>query len=271
MLPQVVVPESDRYAGLLIDAVRQSGFPCDVSMASRDATRGALVVMSGDPMDTGWEVSAAIATVAVTGRDGISTRQALESSAIGCVPWETLADDLPWTLRALAAGRTSDGSICFTLENHPDLLPLVVNRVCRKLEAWPFPDSIELVRVSVALSEALDNALYHGNLALSSELRQGDGSQWRDESLKRREQTPYRDRRIRFQGDFEPAHARFTIRDEGCGFDLAQQEDCTLSRNLERCSGRGLHLMHVYMDDVQYLGCGNEVQLVKRHPAASSS
>lgn len=203
----------------------------------------------------------------------VSARQALQLGVAGCLPRRMVRSDLRRTLHAIRANGNSvpdsDGfGISYTIENSPELLPMIVSQVRQRIENWPFADPIETVRVTVALSEALDNALYHGNLELDSNLRQGDGQAWRDESLRRRGLAPFRDRRIRFDGWFGSDGARFTVRDEGTGFNPLAQLDCTETQNLERCSGRGLLLMQMYMDGVDFNETGNEVTLVKRRPSS---
>lgn len=201
----------------------------------------------------------------------VSARQALQLGVAGCLPRRTVRSDLARTLQVIQAnGSSALGAngfgISYTIENSPELLPMIVSQVRQRIEDWPFTDPIETVRVTVALSEALDNALYHGNLELDSDLRQGDGHAWREESLRRRDLAPFRDRRIRFDGWFGSDAARFTVRDEGTGFNPLAQVDCTESQNLERCSGRGLLLMQMYMDAVNFNDTGNEVTLIKRRP-----
>lgn len=212
-----------------------------------------IVVVAADPLDK-------------------TAKVALQTGVAGIVPCSNVAVDLGRTLHAILPPHSApavDSSwrpLCYTIDNNPELIPLIVAQVQRRLEQWSLPDPLDLVRVIVALSESLENALYHGNLELSSDLRQGDGFAWRDESLRRRSSLPYRDRRIRFQADVSRTSARFTIRDEGPGFNPWNLRDCTESENLERCSGRGLHLMRMYMDDVQFNATGNEVVLVKHRP-----
>lgn len=205
------------------------------------------------------------------GASYVSARQALQRGIEGCLPRRTVHADLARTVQTvLAKGRMAprahESGISYTIENAPELLPLIIAQVRQRIGDWPFADSIETVRVTVALSEALDNALYHGNLELDSELRQGDGRAWREESLRRRGVAPFRDRLIRFDGWFGSDAARFTVRDEGIGFNPLAQSDCTELQNLERCSGRGLLLMQMYMDEVVYNDAGNEVTLVKNRP-----
>jgi anti-sigma regulatory factor (Ser/Thr protein kinase) len=209
--------------------------------------------------------------VVLTGESDATARDALRTGIAGCLPKQNISTDLARTLKILLNPTAShhDGTrVCYTLDNSPDLLPLVVGHMRSLIQDWPFTDPHELDRVSVALSEALDNALYHGNLELDSVLRQGDGCAWRQENQRRRTVSPYRDRRIRFHANVALDAATFTVSDEGVGFDPSLPSDCTDSDNLELCSGRGLMLMRMYMDQVIFNASGNEVTLMKRRPGA---
>ena len=235
---------------------------------------------------TGNVTTTAVATeqAASTARHRhITPKDALSSGIAGCLPRDSLASDLEWTLQTILSSALSLASalspaqddsdttseadaICYTIDNAPGLIPLLVAQARCRVESWPFADPMEPARVAVALSEVLENALYHGNLELSSELRQGDGRAWREESRRRLCLPPYCDRRIRFQGVIDHRSARFTIHDEGPGFNPHLQTDCTERKNLERCAGRGLFLMRAYMDEVQFNAAGNEAVLVKHRP-----
>jgi anti-sigma regulatory factor (Ser/Thr protein kinase) len=130
-------------------------------------------------------------------------------------------------------------------------------------------DATGRIRVGIALEEALLNALYHGNLELSSdELREYRAnllSSGRPSALaERRRQAPYASRRITVQATISPQQARFVVTDQGKGFDPASVPDCTDPANLERDSGRGLLLMRTFMDEVAFNEKGNEVTMVKR-------
>lgn len=203
-------------------------------------------------------------------------RDAISVGVAGCLPRTSLTSDLEWTLRTIAgttqpsAALSNSHVFCYTFDNAPELLPIIIAHVRNRLESWPILDSMDPVRMMVALSEALDNALYHGNLELSSDLRQGDGRAWREESQRRLQCPPYCERRIRFQGVIDCHSARFSIRDEGPGFDPECLGDCTNQENLERCSGRGLLLMRTYMDEVCFNESGNEAILIKHHPGRQS-
>lgn len=287
MMPVLVVQDPDCSSHDLRGAISAAGIEC------RSVINGAAESVAG----SGWSLVVAacvsekiglaeslqqisqrlpqVPVVAITGQNGSDlAKDALQAGVAGCLAYDRVSTDLIRTIRTILDADIHaaeiDGpatALCHTIENDPELLPLIVEQARERLEHWPFQDQMELVRVTVALSEALDNALYHGNLELSSELRQGSGCAWRTESLRRRRELPFRDRRIRFQGVVDREAARFTVQDDGPGFDPANQRDCTESQNLERCSGRGLLLMRMYMDDVEFSPQGNSVTLVKRRPS----
>ena len=94
--------------------------------------------------------------------------------------------------------------------------------------------------MAVALSEAIINAIDHGNLELDSELRQDDERIYHRLGDERRKQSPYRERRVRVSVGVTRSEATFTIRDEGPGFDV---DDCRIPPiplNLCRIGGQGL-------------------------------
>jgi CheY-like chemotaxis protein len=129
-------------------------------------------------------------------------------------------------------------------------------------------DKTDRLRVGVALTEALLNAIYHGNLDVSSDLREGDGQAFRNLAVERSGQSPYRDRRVHFDTKLARDEAIFAIRDEGAGFDVSALPDPTDPSNIEKASGRGILLMRMFMDEVTYNDAGNEVTMIKRHKAS---
>lgn len=122
----------------------------------------------------------------------------------------------------------------------------------------------ESFRVAVALEEALSNAIIHGNLEMSSNLREGDDGTYEKLIAWRLNQVPYRSRRVEVVAKFTACEAVFVIRDEGPGFDTAQRTDPTDLENLSRPFGRGLLLMREMVDEVRYNARGNQVTLIKR-------
>jgi anti-sigma regulatory factor (Ser/Thr protein kinase) len=116
----------------------------------------------------------------------------------------------------------------------------------------------------VALEEALLNAYSHGNMEVSSKLREDSYQEFADLAKLRSTESPYKERRIWVSVRFSAAEAVFKVRDDGPGFDISKLPDPTDPLYLERPHGRGLLLMRTFLDDVRYNDRGNEVTLIKR-------
>src|SRR5262249_61275472 len=70
--------------------------------------------------------------------------------------------------------RLSHTESTFILDNNRQVIPALVRHVQEYLVRLQLCDQTERVRIGVALEEALLNAILHGNLEASSELRQQD-------------------------------------------------------------------------------------------------
>jgi len=119
--------------------------------------------------------------------------------------------------------------------------------------------------ICLALEEALRNAVHHGNLELSSELRDMFDEDLFNKAIDdRRRLAPYCDRKVYVKVKIAPGEVTFVVRDDGDGFDPSKVPDPTSEEGLEAVSGRGILLMHSLMDKVTFNEKGNEVTLVKR-------
>ncbi|HEX4634034.1 MAG TPA: ATP-binding protein [Gemmatimonadales bacterium] len=125
------------------------------------------------------------------------------------------------------------------------------------------PEPSGLVLLGVALHEALTNAMLHGNLELSSSLREADEKEYYRQSVERRDKEPFAQRRVRVTARYTHRELSFTIRDEGNGFDPALLPDPTDPANLGRVSGRGLLLIQTFMDRVEHNAKGNQITMIK--------
>ncbi|MDB5338992.1 MAG: Sigma-54 dependent transcriptional regulator [Planctomycetaceae bacterium] len=152
----------------------------------------------------------------------------------------------------------------FILDNNSSTVTALVSYVRETLQLLKFSDQSTIIRTCVAITEALDNALYHGNLELSSDLRKESGEAWEAAVAERRQLSPYKDRSIFVRAELSRKEVSVTIRDEGPGFDPSKLPDPTDPNNLECISGRGVFLVRTFMDEVRYNDKGNEITLVKR-------
>lgn len=130
-------------------------------------------------------------------------------------------------------------------------------------DAWRL-EKTDRLRFGMAIEEALLNAYYHGNLEISSQLKEDDYARFYSQAEERLTQSPYQDRKINVQMELTPATVTIVIRDEGPGFDWTKLPDPLDVENLDRPSGRGVMLMRSFLDTVTYNQVGNEVTLVKR-------
>lgn len=121
------------------------------------------------------------------------------------------------------------------LRSKPDCICEVegyVRKMARKYKVSPdiYPN------ILISLTEAVNNAVRHGNRS--------------DET-----------KRVIIVIQKQRNCLRFTISDEGSGFDIATLPDPTKSDNVIKCGGRGVFLMRELSDQVQFLDNGSTVEL----------
>lgn len=207
--------------------------------------------------------------------------EALEQGASSYVPKSDLARRLPETvesvLRLAHAGRSHDRLLgcltqtqfSFCLESDASLIDPMVELAQQMVAGMRLTDFPGKLQIGVALKEALLNALFHGNLEITAEEVKAVEDQLLGEddmSLveRRRAKPPYCDRRIFVDIRISPEEARFVIRDQGPGFDIARVPNLCECGALEGERGRGLWLMRTFMDEVIFDSAGNQVTMVKR-------
>jgi CheY-like chemotaxis protein/anti-sigma regulatory factor (Ser/Thr protein kinase) len=202
--------------------------------------------------------------------------QALREGAASYVPKKTLERDLPSTLEQVAAAaqvesrhqrlleRLAQAELLFVLDNDRFLVPSLVGHLRNYLVRLRLGDETAMTRVCVALEEALLNAIFHGNLQLSSDLRQDGEEAYYRLAEERRGIAPFRDRQVFCSARLSRAEVSVSIRDEGPGFDPSTLPDPTDPANLGRIGGRGLLLIRTFMDSVTHNKTGNEITLIKR-------
>ncbi len=209
---------------------------------------------------------------------------ALQAGAASYVPKSALGQLLAQTVRDVLVLRNAQlyqlklmgcmqqGQLQFSMGNDAEFIPAFINYVQNLLCSVGLCDESSVIRVCIAFEEALRNALFHGNLELTSEQRDGDGQVYQQLIDERLKSPPYSNRQLHVSISVTPRSGTFVVRDEGPGFDPHSLPDPTDPANLERVSGRGLLLMKTFMDEVRYNARGNEVTMIKRAaPAAAAN
>jgi CheY-like chemotaxis protein/anti-sigma regulatory factor (Ser/Thr protein kinase) len=202
--------------------------------------------------------------------------QALREGAASYVPKKSLERDLASTLEQVAAAaqverrhqrlleRLTQAELQFALDNDRLLVAPLVAHLRSYLVRMGLCDETALTRVGIAVEEALLNAIFHGNLELSSDLRQDGEEAYYSLAEERRGIAPFCDRRVFCTVSLARTRLSVSIRDQGPGFDPSTLPDPTDPANLGRVGGRGLLLIRTFMDSVTYNQAGNEITLVKR-------
>jgi len=207
---------------------------------------------------------------------------ALRAGAASYVPKQHLethlAPTLTRTLDVLEASQASERLSQFLAREEADyvfasdtaLVPHVIARFQETMSQFGLADENQLMQVSIALDEALVNAIIHGNLEVTSDLRSiDDGKPYYELITKRQEEAPYQTRQVYVSIAADREQCSFVIRDEGPGFNPHSIPDPTDPANLETIGGRGLMLITAFMDEVKHNESGNEIRMMKRKQACA--
>lgn len=209
------------------------------------------------------------------GSDDIAFK-ALKCGAANYVPKRLLDTELINTIDSVLAAAEMDrrrqrlmscltqSELEFAISNDPTLIPSIVALLQENLVGMNLCDETSTIRIGIALEEAIVNAMYHGNLEVSSELRKEGDLPYRNLIEQRRHEPPYSTRKVHVRSKLTQSEATYIIRDEGPGFDPTSLPDPTDPANLESTSGRGLLLIRTFMDSVSHNETGNQIMMIKR-------
>jgi len=128
--------------------------------------------------------------------------------------------------------------IQFELPSALSLMHIVLEYLLKRVEKLGVVTSAQS-NLFVALDEAFVNAVKHGNKFDASKL-------------------------VQIGAEISRMEARFTIEDEGDGFDVNEIPDPLDPENLFKTSGRGVLFIYNIMDEVQYNERGNRLTMVKK-------
>lgn len=206
----------------------------------------------------------------------LSAVRALQAGAASYVPKRDLGSQLVDTIRRVCLAASEDRDFArlsdrvvyhevrHELETDLSLIAPTVRFVRELVNGCARISDSTALRMVISFEEALLNAFYHGNLEVSSTLRDDDPNVYYSLAKERSGVPPYRDRRVYITIVLAADQVRFQITDEGLGFDPAAIPDPTDPEQLDRSSGRGLLLIRTFMDEVTHGRSGREIVMVKR-------
>lgn len=168
---------------------------------------------------------------------------------------------------------TTENRLVFELPNKPELLVTAIDLTTQLAAGMQLLNGLERYRVSQALQQAAANALFRGNLELTREqFSIASICELQLESLPpqvadRMSRKPYAHRKIHFDARLTRDYVRVVIKDEGPGFDVKTVESRCLEHDgaaaFSGQAGRGLVIIHRFMDRVSFNAPGNEITMIK--------
>lgn len=202
--------------------------------------------------------------------------EALQKGAASFVPKSRLTDRLYDTVSQVLALKNpgtpyreimqcvNQAELAVSLPSDLQLIPQFVDLIQRSLSSLCVCDATESIRLSLAVEEALLNALLHGNLELTTDMAKSGLEPNAEYFHQRSSELPYSQRTIDVKVKIDKKQALFSIRDHGPGFDSSALPDENDLTPFQDGTGRGLKLMRSFMDGVSFNDSGNEVTLVRR-------
>ena len=139
----------------------------------------------------------------------------------------------------------------------------IVGFITQDLPTYGILEQDQLFYMNMLLKEALENAIFHGNLELNSEIRLENPNLFYETAGKKREIDPYKNRKVIVHYDINRNSAKYVVRDEGKGFVHSNLFDSEDPENLPRIKGRGLVMIMNFMDEVFWNDKGNEITMVR--------
>lgn len=158
---------------------------------------------------------------------------------------------------------TQQVSLEIEIGNERSQVPTIVGLLTEQAGRLGWLSDEDRIRARIALEEAILNAIIHGNLEVSSTLREREDDAFEQAIAERRGDPRYGRRRVILRMEGNGKRIRWVIRDEGPGFDVSKVPDPCSSDRIHLASGRGMLLMRSFMDRVTYNSWGNQVEMLK--------
>ncbi|HAI11654.1 MAG TPA: hypothetical protein DCM28_08110 [Phycisphaerales bacterium] len=145
-----------------------------------------------------------------------------------------------------------------------------VDHLVQPTQTWGICDEDRASRLTIVLTEALTNAVVHGNLGISSELKE-DGDAFAIELSRRSSQEDLASKPVDIEAEYDGTCATWTITDQGNGFDVESfikklDDD---GPDLDLLSGRGVMLIRAFVDEVTWDLGGRQIRFTMTRPGVN--
>lgn len=156
----------------------------------------------------------------------------------------------------------------FTLGNDLRVVPLYASIGATILAQRGLINPDNKMHLQLALIELIVNAIEHGNCSISYEEKTKaleSGLTSVDIIAKKCEDPAIMAKRVFFSWDIKPEKSRFTVRDQGEGFDVEAYTKKIKKQSDYRLHGRGIKMAAKLSHELRYNIKGNQVSLVMNH------
>ena len=150
------------------------------------------------------------------------------------------------------------GLVRLSLPSSPGIIPGVANY----LSAMAGGINANRHFVELALDEALSNAMYHGNLEVSSLVKSGDFHGYYMLAINRSQMEPFASRKVEVEARLTEGSIEYVITDEGKGFDWRQFIIST--PDPAALYGRGLYIIQSVASCLFFNEQGNRIAITFR-------
>lgn len=142
-----------------------------------------------------------------------------------------------------------------------DILP-IINQITVHLKN--LVTASEIVNLKVGIEEMITNAIEHGNLGITFEMKNEaiKKGKWGNLLQSKLSDGSNYSKKVFIQSELKEKRFIIKIRDEGQGFDWHKLPQLT-AEALLAYNGRGIFLTKIYFDELLYNEKGNEVTLIK--------
>jgi CheY-like chemotaxis protein len=170
--------------------------------------------------------------------------------------------------RAIGSDLVQTISGSYQLNNNTLEANCYANLLCNYLYNVNKIDGKGKIRLNVALTEMLINAIEHGNCGISYE----EKGAWLEEGRpmgalidKKCQDPALGSRRVLFEYTIAPEQSTFVIADQGAGFDWRRLKDPAGAENIQELHGRGIAVTERYTKNLTFNEGGTQVSFQIDH------
>lgn len=165
------------------------------------------------------------------------------------------------------ASLRSDGLLCekfarYVVKGERKMPRMLSRIVASETQSWIAGQPVRIVQMQMAVLEALENALVHGNLGVSSASRDEDFAGYLNTIAERLSDPVLRARTVTVEVKLGQQELEISVQDEGAGFEPGNLPTVD-SIDVLQTHGRGIFLIRNFFDDVSWEHGGRLIKMSK--------